>query len=302
MYRFAAIGLLVSLTVLMPSWTQQAAAGETLVISTINNKVKKFMKRYGPLAKYLEHQLADQGVDAVKVSIHTNRDTLVRGLRNGEIDIYLDSPLVFTTIGQETGLRPALRSWKKGVAEYHSVFFTSANSSIQSLDDLQGQIVTFQEATSTSGYLLPKAKLLRAGYRLSEVTSLHAAVASNTIGYLFSQDDDNTILWTMKGKAAAGVVDSITFKNIAARRPGDFRVIARSESVPRHVIGYRSGLDPEISKAITRILQTMHTTEAGQAVQKKIKTSRFDQFPHGIDATFARMAEILVALDATLTN
>lgn len=302
MYRFVIAILLVSLSVLAPSWTQSAVAGETLVISTINNKVKKFAKRYDPLAQYLEQRLVDQGVDAVEVSINTNQESLVDGLQRGEIDVYFDSPLIFASIAQETDLQPTLRSWKKSVAQYHSVIFTKAASSIETLDDLQGRVIAFEEPTSTSGYLLPKSELINTGYRLWEMASRGTKIPPKQIGYLFSTDDNNTVLWVMKGKVAAGVVDSVTFEEIAARRPGDFRVVARSESVPRQVVGYRAGLDPAVAKGLTEALLEMHTTESGRAVLKKFRSARFDRFPDGIEATFARIDRILSALDGPLTD
>lgn len=302
MYRFVIAILLVCLSVLAPSWAQPAVAGETLVISTINNKVKKFVKRYDPLAQYLEQRLVDQGIDAVEVSINTNRGSLVDGLQSGDIDVYFDSPLIFASIARETELQPVLRSWKKGVAEYHSVIFTKASSSIESLNDLQGRIVAFEEPTSTSGYLLPKSELINAGYRLWEMASRGTKIPPKQIGYLFSTDDSNTVLWVMKGKVAAGVVDSVTFESIAARRPADFRVVARSESVPRQVVGFRTGLDPAVAKALTEALLEMHTTKSGRAVLKKFKSAQFDHFPDGVEATFSRIDRILSALDGPLTD
>ncbi|MDH3660012.1 MAG: phosphate/phosphite/phosphonate ABC transporter substrate-binding protein, partial [Alphaproteobacteria bacterium] len=264
MVRIIIAILLVSFSVLAPLWAPSAVAGETLVLSTINNKVKKFVKRYDPLAQYLEQRLADQGVDAVEVSINTNRESLVEGLQSGHVDVYFDSPLIFASVARETGLQPALRSWKKGVAEYHSVIFTKASSSIETLNDLQGRIIAFEEPTSTSGYLLPKSELINAGYRLWETASRGTKIHSKKIAYLFSTDDNNTVLWVMKGKVAAGVVDSVTFEDISARRPTNFRVVARSESVPRQVVGLRAGLDPAVASALTEVLLEMHTTETGR--------------------------------------
>lgn len=279
-----------------------ASAGETLVISTIEKKVKKVTKRFEPLAAYLERTLADDGVDAVEINIVTNRAALIEGLRNGDIDIYLDSPLIMAEIIHETGARPALRRWKKGVAEYHSVFFTRASSDIETLEQLRGHVLAFERGFSTSGYLLPKATLIEKGFLLAEVSRSDARVANDEIGYVFSNDDNNTVLWVLKGKVAAGVVDSGTFDQMVARRPNDFRVIARSESVPRHVVSYRAGLDPAVADAVTKVLLNVHTTETGRAVLKAAKTARFDRFPGGADQTFARMDRILGHLNEPLTN
>jgi phosphonate transport system substrate-binding protein len=302
MYRLIITVLLISVGMLPPSLAERASAGETLSISTINNKVKKFVKRYQPLAQYLEDRLARHGVDAVDVSIRTDRRSMIEGLRDGSVDIYVDSPLILSSIASETGLRPALRSWKKGVAEYHSVIFTRANSGLSSISDLQGHVIAFEEPTSTSGYLLPKAELVTAGFRVVEAANSRAKVPIGAIGYVFSTDDNNTTLWIMKNKVAAGVVDSETFKRIIAKRRDDFEVIHRSQSVPRHVVGYRAGLSPSVANALSNALKEMHKTEAGRKVLKTFKSARFDDFPDGVDATFSRVNGILAALDSPLTD
>ena len=128
-------------------------------------------------------------------------------------------------------------------------------------------------------------------------------MAAGEIGYVFSNDDANTMLWVLRGVVAAGVVDSETFKEIAAKQPNAFKVIDRSESVPRHVLGFRVGLDPTVAEAVTDELLRMHLSETGRTALKSSKTARFDvRFPDGPQTTFARMAQILARLDVPLTN
>lgn len=141
----------------------QVLAGETLVISTIDKKVKKALKRFRPLADYLAERLTGDGVDAVEFIVMTDKSALIEGLKAGGIDIYFDSPLIMADIMREAPLRPVLRRWKKGVADYHSVFFTLQSSEIASLDGLPGRTLAFERDFSTSGYLLPKYELLTRG-------------------------------------------------------------------------------------------------------------------------------------------
>ncbi|NNE84195.1 MAG: PhnD/SsuA/transferrin family substrate-binding protein [Alphaproteobacteria bacterium] len=101
---------------LLPS--TQVFAGETLVISTIDTKVKKTNKRFRPMANYLTEMLSGHGVDAVEFVVETTKSSLIEGLKAGDIDIYFDSPLVMAEVMKDAPLRPALRRWKKGVAEF----------------------------------------------------------------------------------------------------------------------------------------------------------------------------------------
>lgn len=248
------------------------------------------------MADYLAQALVGHGVDAVEIFVATDKSSLIVGLEAGEIDVYFDSPLIMAEIMKEAPLRPVLRRWKKGVAEYHSVFFALQNGEIETLDDLPGRRVAFERDFSTSGYLLPKSDLLRRGYQVTALASRESAVPTSEIGYVFSNDDANTMLWVLQGAVAAGVVDSETFRKVAETRPDAFRVLGESESVPRQVIGYRTGLDPAIAEALTEHFLAMHLSEPGKAVLKSSKTARFDRFPDGPEPTFVRMSQILMRL------
>lgn len=123
------------------------------------------------------------------------------------------------------------------------------------------------------------------------------AAPPGEIGYVFSDDDGNTVFWVFEGAVAAGVVDSETYEKINLARPNTFKIIGRTESVPRQVLGFRSGLDPAIADAVKQQFLQMHLSEAGKAVLEIAKTSLFDEFPDGVEPTFARMSQILTRLD-----
>lgn len=115
------------------------------------------------------------------------------------------------------------------------------------------------------------------------------------IGYTFSGDDNNTMLWVMKGRVAAGVTDSRTFAKASAKKPGELRILARSADVPRHAVAHRAGLEPRVVAELERVLIGMEHDEAGrEALRAFEETTRFDRFPGGADAAFA---PIRAALD-----
>lgn len=115
------------------------------------------------------------------------------------------------------------------------------------------------------------------------------------IGYTFSGDDNNTMLWVMKGRVAAGVTDSRTFAKASAKKPGELRILARSADVPRHAVAHRAGLEPHVVTELERVLIGMEHDEAGrEALRAFEETTRFDRFPGGADAAFA---PIRAALD-----
>ena len=55
---------------------------------------------------------------------------MVQWLQHGVIDIYIDSPFIAAQVASETGAKPLLRRWKRGIGEYRSFLFTLAKSGL----------------------------------------------------------------------------------------------------------------------------------------------------------------------------
>ena len=104
----------------------------------------------------------------------------------------------------------------------------------------------------------------------------------------------NTLQWVLSGLTDAGVTDDFHFDvDFPEEARGQLVELARTEATPRQVVVVRSGLDPELVQAIINVLTTMHETEAGQAALEPFQTTKFDEFPNGIDAATARMREMM---------
>jgi phosphonate transport system substrate-binding protein len=281
-------GLLAFLPDLPVAAAPSAPARDTLVIGSISDNLTRETRTFAPLAGYLGERLRGAGLRGAEVAVVASADELAAGLASGAIDLYIDSPFIVADIARRTGAVPFLRRWKGGVAEYHSVFFARADSALGALDDLRGRAVAFDEPYSTSGYLLPRSLLLERGYRLAELARADAAVPPDAIGYTFSGDDSNTVLWVVRGKVAAGVTDSRTFAKLSAKKPGELRVLGRSADVPRQAVAHRAGLEPGVVAELERILTGMEHDAAGrEALGAFEETTRFDRFPGGADAAFA---------------
>jgi phosphonate transport system substrate-binding protein len=189
------------------------------------------------------------------------------------------------------------------MAEYRTLFVARKDSGIRSLDDLRGKVIAFDDPQSSSGHLLPRAMLLERGYRLMEVSDPAASVPPDTIGFVFSMDDVNTMFWVDRGKVPAGVTSPDFLRLYEKKRKDNLVVIARSITIPRQVVAHRNGLDPAVVVELERVLIAMEGTEEGRKALKDFqKTTRFDRFPGGVEATFAPINAMLDRLDASLTN
>jgi phosphonate transport system substrate-binding protein len=215
-------------------------------------------------------------------------------LANGEVDLYFDSTYPATLISDKAGAKIILRRWRFGVEEYESVIFASKDSGITSIDQLPGHMVAMDAPYSTSGFLLPSVYLLEHGLTLTGKAKAGDPVAGDEIGFVFSYDDENTLQWVLSGLTEAGVTDDYQFDvGFPREAVGQFVELARTEKTPRQVAVIRSGLDDNLAAAIIQVLTTMHETEAGQAALEPFQTTRFDEFPEGLESATARMREMM---------
>lgn len=260
---------------------------ETLTLGSVTENVKKHLQRLTPLAAELEVQLAGVGVTKVRIKVLPSSAAMIEALRTGEVDIYVDSPLVAAQVAREAGALPFLRRWKDGVASYHSVIVVRDDSGIEDIEDLRGRRIGFQDPDSTSGFMLPAGLIGSAGLPLRELQRRDETPAPDEVGYLFTQDDHNTMGWIYRGWIDAAATDPESWAELSAAAPEDFRIIARSVDVPRQTVVRRADMDPAVVEQLHRALTQMHETQDGRFILKSFNdTTRFDDFPQGVDATF----------------
>ncbi len=253
---------------------------KNLTLGSVSKEPAEEIAVFLPFAKYLAAELKEQGIDAGKVVVTPDVKSMSAALQDGAVDIYIDSPIPVYGASLKSGAKLMARRWKKGVAEYHSVIFVKADSGIESLGQLQGKVLAFESPFSSSGYFLPKMALLNKGFSLKQAYKRSASVASDEIGYFFSRDEENTLLWVERGIVSAGVMGSQQLAELLSLGRHDIKVLYQTPSVPRHVVVYRQDLDSELVERVRQVMMAMSETEAGQlALAKFQKTTKFDPIP-----------------------
>ena len=265
-----------------------------IVLGDVSDDPAEVIEGGQPLADYLAGQLSDHGITEGRVRVATSTEEMIQLLASGEVDLYFDSTYPATLVSDAAEARIILRRWRFGVEEYQSVIFASEASGITSIDQLPGHMVAMDAPYSTSGFVLPSVLLIENGFKLAGKERYDDPVAEDEIGFVFSYDDENTLQWVLNGFTAAGVTDDFHFDVDFPRDAADQLVeLARTESTPRQVAVIRSGLDEELVQAIVRVLTTMHETEAGATALEPFQTTKFDEFPEGIESATARMREMM---------
>ena len=270
----------------------KAKATGVIVLGDISLEAEYRSKRFEPIADYLAANLGDVGISWGEVKIAPDKETMAQWMTSGEVDLYFDSLYPAMFVIEQSGGQAILRRWKDGVAEYRALFLARNDSNLRSVSDLEGKMIALDEPSSTSGYMLPLAHLIKVGLKPVKKDEPNQSVAADEVGYIFAGKDSNIVKWVLDGKVAAGVIDSENFKEGSEESRARLFVMAKTAAFPRQVAVLRPGMEPERVEAIKTALMDMDETKEGKALLKEFKnTAQFDQFPQGAKESLAQMRE-----------
>ena len=265
---------------LISCFTAAIVSARPIVIGSINSDPQEEIRLYTPIARYLGEQLRDYGISDGKAVIARSMGHMVELMLKGKVDLYIDSPFPALQVGSQCNGIPFLRRWKGGVSEYTSVIFTHKDSTINSLNDLQGKLIGFEEPCSSSAFFLPKLTLLQEEFVVTEKKDFYSAIEADEIGYVFSGSDKNTMYWVLHNRIEAGAMSLKNAKKLAGKDFAQLKIIHRSFPVPRHVVIHRFGLHPELVTKIREVLINLDQTQSGRVLLKEFEsTEKFDSIP-----------------------
>lgn len=255
--------------------TQPELIMSTISIGTVGEDATKYIKRFQPTADYIAGKLSDEETNYTgKVIIAKTTEDMIELLKEQKIDLYLESPFTTALVAKESGAVPFLRRWKQEVPEYHTVFIVKEDSSINTLADFVGKTIAFEHLESTSGYLLPKAYLIKKGFDLSQSPD------EDKITYVFTDEDTNTALWVIEGRTDIGAFSNVDFEETPENLRAQLKVIDRTFDVPRHMVSHRSELDPALVNRIKQILLDKDKDPEAAEILKNFKnTKKYDEIP-----------------------
>jgi phosphonate transport system substrate-binding protein len=299
----------------------------TIRIGTVDVDAVKQIMKFQPTADYIAAKISNETTQYKgQVIIPSTVNDMIKLLKEQRIDLYFESPFTIALVDNESGAVPFLLRWKEGVAQYHSIFIVKNNSSIKTLNDFVGKTIAFEAPESTSGYLLPKAYLVQKGFKLiGESTESYLVQGepviiskglntnsssidwpsrngsnddNNTIRYIFAREDQNIPLWIVEGKADIGVISNVdfeqeTYENVKSQ----LKIVDRTIDVPRHVVSYRSELEPALVQKIKNILLNMDKDPEGIKILRNFENSiKYEEIKNK-DQLFGPINNMLLLLE-----
>ena len=265
-------------------WSSVGGAVEkTLVIGRVSDNPDKTYRELKPMVDYVVSHLHDLGITKSSIVIAKNANEMIKLLKEGKIDWVQKGVFQAILYEQQAGMEIMLRSWREGVPNYYTIIFTRNDSGIDSLRNLQGKKIAFQDAGSTSSFFTPVAALRKAGLELEALSSPKEKTPTNKVGYVFAGDEISITTWVHRGLTDAGAYHNQDWDN-PTHNPEpmkkDLKIIYRSEKLPRMIELFRKDLDSAVKERIKEVLLKAHEDPAAKEALLHYgpKTAKFDEF------------------------
>lgn len=255
------LGLLVTLPTLAPG-----DVPDVLRVSAIpDENPNELLRIYTPFAEYLGQELGMK----VQFTPVVDYAATVEGLAAKKLDLvwyggFTSVQAVRRTNG--TAKRLALRQED---AEFKSVFVAHPGSAIKGLQDLKGKTFAFGSVSSTSGHLMPRSFLLKAGINPEKDMKQVA----------YSGAHDATALWVESGKVDGGALNFLVWDKLVQQKKVDLNKVNVFYTTPPYVDYVwtaRGDLDKGLQEKITAaFLKLDHNTPEHRRLLDLHRTKKY---------------------------
>ena len=234
---------LVVVLVMISLGSALAQAPKELRISAIpDENPQELLRIYQPFADYLSKET---GVP-VKFTPVVDYPATVEGLAAGKLDMVWYGGL--TSVQAARMAKGAKRIvMRKEDTEFKSQFITRKDTGIRDLKDLKGKTFSFGNVASTSGHLMPRFYMVKAGINPEKDLSK----------FSFSGAHDATAAWVEAGRVDAGALNFLVWDKLVANKKVDTDKVVVFYTTPPfvdYVWTVRGGLDNALVEKISKAL------------------------------------------------
>lgn len=234
-----------------------AAEDGVLVLGRISDDPASHYAQLQPLLDYVVPKMADVGIREGRILMARDAQQMMSYLRRGRVHWVTETAAASMLLHKRAGAQPLLLTERSGVSHYRTVFFVRRDSGIESLDDLRGHTVAFQNRTSTSAYFVPATELLERGLAMEILLSPRDEATADTVGYLFAGSEGNISTWVHKGLVDAGAMSDLDWENPRATPPAyrrDLVLVHQTPSFPRALELTGPGMAPRVRERLREVL------------------------------------------------
>ena len=225
-------------------------------------------------AKPLEQLLGDKLGIPVSVSVSTDYNVIVEAMASKQVDVGFLPPTAYVQAKEKGAAEVLLQAQRKGVEDetgaekdelvdfYKAMIIVKKDSPIQSVADLKGKKIAYQNVTSSAGFVWPAAAIMDAGLDpLKDVEPITV------------KGHDQGVLAVLNGDVDAAAIFQDARNIVKGDYPTVFeetRVLTYTEPIPNDTIAIRPDMDPAWAEKIAQAFIEIGQDEAGHAIIKDI--------------------------------
>lgn len=244
----------------------------------------------------LEMEIAQRSGLSVDVTIGTDYAAVVEALRFGRVEAAYFGPFTYVVANAQSGAKAFATMQIKGKPYYHSYMIVPKDSPITELkstedfvQQVKGKRFAFGDAGSTSGSLIPRLALKRAGLDWEK-----------DVVYNFTGHHDAVLAAVAGGKADIGAIDSAIFEGqLQSKMPAEFekvRVVWVSEELYQYPWAARGDLDSSVAEKLQKAFLEITDKDVLDAL------GGADKFVAADDAKYAPIREAAEAMGIDLKS
>lgn len=225
-------------------------------------------------AKPLEKLLSDKLDIPVKVSVSTDYNTIIEAMASKKVDIGFLPPTAYVMAHDKKAANVLLQAQRFGVNDktgqpttelvdfYKSMFIVKKDSNINSIEDLKGKKIAFQDVTSSAGYVWPAASLMDA--KIDPTKDVQGVTVKG---------HDQAVVALLNGDVDAAVIFQDARNIVKKDYPSvfeDTKVLKFTQKIPNDTISVRADMDKDWVKKIQDAFVEIGKDEEGHQIIKDI--------------------------------
>ncbi len=228
-----------------------------------------------------------------KVAVPTSYASVIEALGTKETDIAWLATFAYILANEKYGAEVALTTVRNGLEKYKGQFIARTDSGIDSLSDINGKVIAFTDAASTSGYIYPSALLAKKGIKPARslfagghpqvVLSVYQGTADVGCTFWSPPDENGDIR-----DARRAVID--THPDVVDK----IKIIGYTEWIPNDTVTFRKGFPEDMKKQIVDALLAFANTPEGH--QTLLDLLDIDNFVRANDHDYDVVRETLQTL------
>lgn len=224
-------------------------------------------------AKPLEELLGEELGIPVEVSVSTDYNSIVEAMNSDQVDVGFLPPTAYVLAHEQEAADVLLQAQRYGVNDdgsetdelvdyYLSQFVVMEDSGMESIEDLEGKRIAYQNTTSSAGFVWPAAEMMDAGLEpLEDVEPVTVTGHDQAIVSLLNDDVDAAVTFQDARNTVVEDYDSV-FE--------DTRILEFTEKIPNDTVSIRPEIEGEMRQEIADAFISLGENEESQEIIRDI--------------------------------